>query len=53
MPVYSFHLRFFFNVLYLRVMRQEDGTGKWTHPILVFDCLIARFITAHTVAEKP
>lgn len=53
MPVDSGFLFVVFCVFMLRVMRQEGCTGKWTQPILVFDCLIDIFITAHTVAEEP
>lgn len=49
----SFFLFVALGVFMLRVMRQEGGTGKWRQPILVFDCLIDIFITAHTVAEEP
>lgn len=52
MPVDSRFLFVVFCVFMLRVMRQEGCAGKWTQPILVFDCLIDIFITAHTVAEE-
>lgn len=48
MPV-LFFLFVLLRVFMWRVMRQGGGTGKWTQPILVFDCLIDIFTTAHTL----
>lgn len=52
MPV-SFFLFVVLCVFMLRTICQEGGTGKWKQAILVFDCLIDIFITAHTNAEEP